>query len=73
MPVTDLKVSVLAVFIGLIFQQLVPAFSPKPPEQCGGFYTAGIESATLLQVLFGIWISPKGIQTCKSRKLFIWT
>ena len=53
----------------MFFQQLVPAFSPKPPEQRCGFCTSGNESATLLQVLFGVWISLKGIQTCKLRKL----
>lgn len=56
--------------VGLIFQQLVPAFSPKPPEQRCGFCTAGTESATHFLVLLGVWISLKGIQTCELTKLY---
>lgn len=55
--------------VGLISRQLVPAFSSKPPKQRSGFCSAGNESATLLQVLFGVWMSSKSIQTCKLRKL----
>lgn len=55
-----------------MFQQLVPAFPPKQPEQRGGFCTAGDESAPLLQVLFGVWVSPKGIQTRKFKDALDW-
>lgn len=66
------EIIILAVcWFDFFFQQLVPTFTPKPPKQRGGFYSEGNESATLLQVLFGIQISSKDIQTCKIRKFCI--
>lgn len=67
------SVTEIIILVGLIFffQQLVPTFTPKSPKQRGGFYSEGNESATLLQVLFGIQISSKDIQTCKIRKFCI--